>query len=116
MQITDTIADMLTRIRNASSAKRSTVDVPASNVKKAIAQILLDEGYEVRGSDTIKYINWYAFGYCYYLKNINKYEKYEENENKYTPDSMMKNAQSYMSKMPSMPNMPNMPKIDIPKF
>ena len=45
MQITDTIADMLTRIRNASSAKRSTVDVPASNVKKAIAQILLDEGY-----------------------------------------------------------------------
>ena len=45
MQITDTIADMLTRIRNASSAKRSTVDVPASNVKKAIAQILLDEVY-----------------------------------------------------------------------
>ena len=45
MQITDTIADMLTRIRNASSAKHATVDVPASNVKKAIAQILLDEGY-----------------------------------------------------------------------
>lgn len=45
MQITDTIADMLTRIRNASSAKHPTVDVPASNVKKAIAQILLDEGY-----------------------------------------------------------------------
>lgn len=45
MQITDTIADMLTRIRNASSAKHDTVDVPASNMKKAIAQILLDEGY-----------------------------------------------------------------------
>lgn len=45
MQITDTIADMLTRIRNANSAKHDTVDVPASNMKKAIAQILLDEGY-----------------------------------------------------------------------
>ena len=45
MQITDKIADMLTRIRNASAAKHDTVDVPASNMKKAIAQILLDEGY-----------------------------------------------------------------------
>jgi small subunit ribosomal protein S8 len=45
MQITDTIADMLTRIRNANSAKHESVDIPASNVKKAIAQILLDEGY-----------------------------------------------------------------------
>ena len=45
MHITDPIADMLTRIRNASSAKHDTVDVPASNLKKAIAQILLDEGY-----------------------------------------------------------------------
>lgn len=45
MQITDTIADMLTRIRNASSAKHESVDIPASNVKKSIAQILLDEGY-----------------------------------------------------------------------
>ena len=45
MQITDPIADMLTRIRNANSAKHDTVDVPASNLKKAIAQILLDEGY-----------------------------------------------------------------------
>ena len=45
MQITDTIADMLTRIRNANSAKHPTVDVPASNLKKQIAQILLDEGY-----------------------------------------------------------------------
>lgn len=45
MQITDKIADMLTRIRNANSAKHDTVDVPSSNMKKAIAQILLDEGY-----------------------------------------------------------------------
>ncbi|MBR2806552.1 MAG: 30S ribosomal protein S8 [Oscillospiraceae bacterium] len=45
MHITDPIADLLTRIRNASSAKHETVEVPASNMKKAIAQILLDEGY-----------------------------------------------------------------------
>ena len=45
MQITDSIADMLTRIRNANSAKHDTVEVPASNMKKSIAQILLDEGY-----------------------------------------------------------------------
>ena len=45
MQITDPIADMLTRISNANNAKHDTVDVPASNMKKAIAQILLDEGY-----------------------------------------------------------------------
>ena len=45
MHITDPIADMLTRIRNANNAKHDTVDIPASNMKKAIAQILLDEGY-----------------------------------------------------------------------
>ena len=45
MQITDPIADMLTRIRNANSAKHDTVDIPASNMKKAIASILLEEGY-----------------------------------------------------------------------
>ena len=45
MQITDPIADMLTRIRNASVAKHETVDVPASKMKKAIAEILLNEGY-----------------------------------------------------------------------
>ena len=45
MHITDPIADMLTRIRNASNAKHESVDVPASNMKKSIAQILLDEGY-----------------------------------------------------------------------
>ncbi len=45
MQVTDAVADMLTRIRNASAAKHDTVVVPASNMKKAIAQILVDEGY-----------------------------------------------------------------------
>ena len=45
MHITDPIADMLTRIRNAANARHATVDVPASGMKKAIAQILLDEGY-----------------------------------------------------------------------
>ena len=45
MHITDPIADLLTRIRNASSAKHETVDIPASNTKKAIAKILVDEGY-----------------------------------------------------------------------
>lgn len=45
MQITDAIADMLTRIRNASAAKHETVDIPASNIKKEIANILLEEGY-----------------------------------------------------------------------
>ena len=45
MQVTDSIADMLTRIRNAGSAKHDTVKIPASNMKKAIAKILLDEGY-----------------------------------------------------------------------
>ena len=53
MQITDTIADILTRIRNASSARHATVDVPASNVKKAIPQILLDEGY-IKGFQVIE--------------------------------------------------------------
>ncbi|MCH5299510.1 MAG: 30S ribosomal protein S8 [Ruminococcus sp.] len=45
MQITDTIADLLTRIRNANSAKHDTVEIPASNLKKDICQILVDEGY-----------------------------------------------------------------------
>ena len=45
MQITDPIADMLTRIRNAGSARHETVDVPNSKMKKAIAEILLEEGY-----------------------------------------------------------------------
>ncbi len=45
MQITDSIADLLTRIRNANSAKHDTVDIPASNMKKAITQILVEEGY-----------------------------------------------------------------------
>lgn len=45
MQITDPVADLLTRIRNASTAKHATVDVPASNLKKAICNILVEEGY-----------------------------------------------------------------------
>ncbi len=45
MQITDPIADMLTRIRNANAARHDSVDVPASNLKKAIAEILVEEGY-----------------------------------------------------------------------
>ena len=45
MQITDPIADMLTRIRNAGSARHETVDIPNSKMKKAIAEILLEEGY-----------------------------------------------------------------------
>lgn len=45
MHITDSIADLLTRIRNANTAKHDTVDIPASNMKKAIVQILVDEGY-----------------------------------------------------------------------
>ena len=45
MQITDAIADMLTRIRNANTARHETVDIPASKIKKAIADILVDEGY-----------------------------------------------------------------------
>ena len=63
MQMSDVIADMLTRIRNASGAKHATVDIPASNMKKAIAEILANEGYisgfeiipdEVRGQGTIR--------------------------------------------------------------
>ena len=53
MQITDTIADMLTRIRNANAAKHDTVDIPASNMKRAIAQILLDEGY-IKGFNVLQ--------------------------------------------------------------
>jgi len=53
MHITDPIADLLTRIRNASSAKHDTVDVPASNMKKAISKILVDEGY-VKGMQVVE--------------------------------------------------------------
>ena len=53
MHITDPIADMLTRIRNANAAKHPTVDIPCSNVKRAIAQILVDEGY-VKGFEVIE--------------------------------------------------------------
>ena len=53
MQITDPIADMLTRIRNAGNARHASVDVPASKMKKAIAQILLDEGY-IKSFDVVE--------------------------------------------------------------
>ncbi len=53
MHITDPIADLLTRVRNASGAKHPNVDIPASNMKKAICKILVDEGY-VRNVSTIK--------------------------------------------------------------
>ncbi len=53
MQMSDVIADMLTRIRNANDAKHATVDIPASNMKKAIADILVEEGY-VKGYQIIE--------------------------------------------------------------
>ena len=61
--MTDTIADMLTRIRNALVAKHETVDVPASSIKKAIVEILLEEGY-IKGYELLedgieKTIDWY---------------------------------------------------------
>lgn len=52
MQITDPIADMLTRIRNANNSRHTTVDIPASNMKKAIAEILLNEGY-IKGYEVL---------------------------------------------------------------
>lgn len=53
MQMSDVIADMLTRIRNANNAKHETVDIPASNMKKSIADILVNEGY-IRGYQVIE--------------------------------------------------------------
>ena len=54
MTMSDPIADMLTRIRNANIAKHDTVDIPASKMKKAIADILLNEGYIIRGYEIIE--------------------------------------------------------------
>lgn len=53
MTMTDPIADMLTRVRNANTAKHENVDVPASNIKKEIARILLEEGF-IKGYDVIE--------------------------------------------------------------
>ena len=53
MQMSDVIADMLTRIRNANDAKHQTVDIPASNMKKSIAEILTNEGY-IKGYQVIE--------------------------------------------------------------
>ena len=55
MQITDVIADMLTRIRNANSSKHATVEIAASGVKKAIAEILLEEGY-IAGYEVLAFV------------------------------------------------------------
>ena len=71
MQITDPVADMLTRIRNANSAKHDTVDVPASNLKKAMAQILLDEGY-------VKSVDYIDDGLQGQIKIVLKYAQGKE--------------------------------------
>ena len=63
MQITDPVADMLTRIRNANTAKHESVDVPASNLKKAIAKILLDEGY-IKSYEVVEDGTPYVFSAC----------------------------------------------------
>ena len=74
MVLTDPIADMLTRIRNALSAKHDSVDVPASKMKKTIAQILLDEGY-IKSFQIIIYIH--PFCYCFlWHHNIKKFKHF----------------------------------------
>lgn len=82
MQITDAIADMLTRIRNANSAKHETVEIPASNVKKAIAEILLDEGFiksysiiEDGKQDTIKIALKYGVGKTRIISGLRRVSK-----------------------------------------
>ena len=84
MQITDTIADLLTRIRNASTAKHATVDVPASNMKKSITQILVDEGYvSIKAwSENLRKLRGYAKGYkgswhCYRIYFKGRYHRQE---------------------------------------
>ena len=82
MQISDVIADMLTRIRNANNAKHETVDIPASNMKKAIAKIMLDEGY-VKSVDyiddglqgQIKIVLKYAEGKQSVIKGLKRISK-----------------------------------------
>jgi len=82
MQITDTIADLLTRIRNAAAAKHDTVEVPASNIKKAICQILVDEGYvrsftvtEDGKQGMIKIVLKYAEGKTSVIKGLRRVSK-----------------------------------------
>ena len=82
MQITDTIADLLTRIRNAAAAKHDTVEVPASNMKKAICQILVDEGYvrsftvtEDGKQGMIKIVLKYAEGKTSVIKGLRRVSK-----------------------------------------
>ena len=71
MQITDPIADMLTRIRNALIARHETVTIPASNMKKSIAQILLDEGY-------VKCVDYIDDGLQGQIKIVLKYAQGKE--------------------------------------
>lgn len=82
MQITDTIADLLTRIRNAQSAKHDTVEIPASNMKKAICQILVEEGYvknfsvsEDGKQGSIKVVLKYAEGKTPVIKGLKRVSK-----------------------------------------
>lgn len=82
MQITDPIADMLTRIRNASSAKHESVEIPASNMKKEIARILANEGYiksyEVVDDDkqgTIKVALKYGAGKIQAIRGVQRISK-----------------------------------------
>ena len=82
MQITDTIADLLTRIRNASSAKHESVEIPASNMKKAICQILMDEGYirsftvtEDGKQGIIKVVLKYGEGKTPFIQGLRKVSK-----------------------------------------
>jgi len=82
MQITDTIADLLTRIRNAQSAKHDTVLIPASNMKKAICQILVDEGYvknftvaEDNKQGMIKVVLKYSDGRTPVIKGLRRVSK-----------------------------------------
>ena len=82
MQITDPIADLLTRIRNASTAKHPSVEIPASNMKKAICQILVDEGYvksftvtEDGKQGMIKVVLKYAEGKTPVIKGLRRVSK-----------------------------------------
>jgi len=82
MQVTDAIADMLTRIRNANSARHDTVDIPASNMKKSITDILLEEGYiknyqiiEDGGQGIIRVALKYAPGKKQIIKGLRRVSK-----------------------------------------
>jgi small subunit ribosomal protein S8 len=82
LQITDSIADMLTRIRNANAARHDVVDVPASNMKKSIAKILLEEGYiksyhvtQGKGQGNIRINLKYGQGKTQVIKGLRRISK-----------------------------------------